>query len=216
MRQRRIGSPAPWAVWPVAGSPQSAVPALPALRRAVNWALRFAAPTAGVSASASAASSASAAVRAAFRLSNWVRRLCACAAASRAASRFGLLARRCPAHHRPAGALRPALPAQSGHQLRSVYRRGIQLQRSRRQCGFCGGELCLPGGQLLRQPAALCGGAAAAVPCPAGSYGSAGRCRLLPALPPARAVRPSARQAPFPVQFGRTGRAAPSASGSSG
>ena len=26
------------------------------------------------------------------------------------------------------------------------------------QCGLCGGKLCLPGSQLLRQPLRLCGG----------------------------------------------------------
>ena len=44
-----------------------------------------------------------------------------------------------------------------GIQLRSVPGVAVGFGAGSVQCGPCGGKLCLPGGQLLRQPLCLCG-----------------------------------------------------------
>ena len=44
-----------------------------------------------------------------------------------------------------------------GIQLRSVPGVAVGFGAGGVQCGPCGGKLCLPGGQLLRQPLCLCG-----------------------------------------------------------
>ncbi len=213
-RQRRGSSScALWAVlacrWQSASRCSSFASASP---RCVNWALRFCSANSRVSASASAASSVSAAARAAFRLSSWVRRLCACAAASRAASRaFGLLA--AEGVQRVIGlwgALRLRHLRGQGIQLCSVPGVAVGLGAGSIQCGLCGGK-SLPDGQPVAAPAA----APAAAPsccCTVSSWASVA-CRAVPASSSAaacRAVRVSSKRASaVSGTVWRTGRAAP-------
>ena len=56
------------------------------------------------------------------------------------------------------GALRLRHLRGEGIQLRSVPGVAVGFGAGGVQCGLCGGKLCLPGSQLLRQPLRLCGG----------------------------------------------------------
>ena len=73
--------------------------------------------------------------------------------------RFGLLtAERVQRVIGRKGALRLRHLRGQGIQLRSVPGVAVSFGAGGVQCGFCGGKLCLPGSQLLRQPLRLCGG----------------------------------------------------------
>ena len=56
------------------------------------------------------------------------------------------------------GALRLRHLCSQGIQLRGVPGVAVSFGAGGVQCGFCGGKLCLPGSQLLRQSLRLCGG----------------------------------------------------------
>ena len=73
--------------------------------------------------------------------------------------RFGLLAAegvQCVIGRK--GALRLRYLRGQGIQLRSISGVAVGFGAGSVQCGLCGGKLCLPGSQLLRQPLRLCGG----------------------------------------------------------